>query len=61
MTIEVTVQNFIFIPQWDLVCSKAGLNSLGSSIYMFGLLVGSVAFGAMADRYTLCRHYTQLA
>ncbi|MEQ2267942.1 hypothetical protein XENORESO_012730 [Xenotaenia resolanae] len=40
-----------FFYQWDLVCSKAGLNSLGSSIYMFGLLVGSVLFGAMADRY----------
>ncbi|XP_041867323.1 solute carrier family 22 member 13 isoform X2 [Melanotaenia boesemani] len=39
------------VTEWDLVCSKAGLNSLGSSIYMFGLLVGSVVFGAMADRY----------
>uniref|UniRef100_A0A3B3VQQ3 Si:dkey-166k12.1 n=1 Tax=Poecilia latipinna TaxID=48699 RepID=A0A3B3VQQ3_9TELE len=39
------------VTEWDLVCSKAGLNSLGSSIYMFGLLVGSVLFGAMADRY----------
>nr|XP_019946246.1 PREDICTED: solute carrier family 22 member 13-like [Paralichthys olivaceus] len=39
------------VTEWDLVCDKAGLNSLGSSIYMFGLLVGSVLFGAMADRY----------
>ncbi|XP_047460358.1 solute carrier family 22 member 6-B isoform X2 [Mugil cephalus] len=39
------------VTEWDLVCSRAGLNSLGSSIYMFGLLVGSVLFGAMADRY----------
>ncbi|KAF1381386.1 hypothetical protein PFLUV_G00153400 [Perca fluviatilis] len=39
------------VTEWDLVCNKAGLNSLGSSIYMFGLLVGSVLFGAMADRY----------
>ncbi|KAA8586148.1 hypothetical protein FQN60_007717 [Etheostoma spectabile] len=39
------------VTEWDLVCNNAGLNSLSSSIYMFGLLVGSVLFGAMADRY----------
>ncbi|XP_031710047.1 solute carrier family 22 member 6 [Anarrhichthys ocellatus] len=39
------------VTEWDLVCDKAGLNSLGSSVYMLGLLVGSVLFGAMADKY----------
>uniref|UniRef100_A0A3Q3BI38 Si:dkey-166k12.1 n=1 Tax=Kryptolebias marmoratus TaxID=37003 RepID=A0A3Q3BI38_KRYMA len=39
------------VTEWNLVCSRVGLNSLGSSVYMSGLLVGSVVFGAMADRY----------
>lgn len=36
--------------QWDLVCDRASLNNIGSSIYMFGLLVGAVGFGSLADK-----------
>ncbi|RXN14081.1 solute carrier family 22 member 6-A-like protein [Labeo rohita] len=39
------------VTEWDLVCENATLNSIGSSIYMFGLLVGAVLFGALADKY----------
>ncbi|XP_072303766.1 solute carrier family 22 member 13 [Eucyclogobius newberryi] len=39
------------VTEWDLVCDSAHFNNVGSSIYMFGLLVGSLVFGSLADRY----------
>ncbi|XP_043074826.1 organic cation transporter protein [Puntigrus tetrazona] len=39
------------VSEWDLVCENATLNNIGSSIYMFGLLVGAVLFGALSDKY----------
>ncbi|XP_071019769.1 solute carrier family 22 member 6-A-like [Oncorhynchus clarkii lewisi] len=37
--------------EWNLVCDNANLNNIGSSIYMFGLLVGAVLFGSLADKF----------
>uniref|UniRef100_A0A665WH57 Si:dkey-119m7.4 n=1 Tax=Echeneis naucrates TaxID=173247 RepID=A0A665WH57_ECHNA len=39
------------VTEWDLVCDSASLNNMGSSIYMFGLLVGAIVFGSLADKY----------
>ncbi|KAG7509281.1 organic cation transporter protein-like [Solea senegalensis] len=39
------------VTEWDLVCDSATMNNVGSSIYMFGLLVGAAVFGSLADKY----------
>ncbi|XP_068198918.1 solute carrier family 22 member 6-A isoform X2 [Antennarius striatus] len=39
------------VTEWDLVCDRASLNNIGSSFYMFGLLVGAIVFGTLADKY----------
>ena len=45
-TFKSTIQS-----EWDLVCGKAQLASLSQTIFMFGVLVGNMFFGAMADKY----------
>jgi len=35
--------------QWDLVCSHKALPAISQSIFMAGLMVGSLLFGALAD------------
>lgn len=36
--------------QWDLVCTRKTLVQLSQSIFMAGILVGSLMSGIMADR-----------
>ncbi|KAG7257108.1 hypothetical protein CRUP_026250 [Coryphaenoides rupestris] len=39
------------VTEWNLVCEDAALNSIISTIYMSGLLVGALLFGSLSDRY----------
>ncbi|XP_055297266.1 organic cation transporter protein isoform X2 [Sitodiplosis mosellana] len=36
---------------WDLVCSKKHLANLSQTIFMFGILVGNMVFGTLADKF----------
>lgn len=37
--------------EWDLVCDKASLVSISQTVFMLGILVGSIVFGILADIY----------
>lgn len=35
---------------WELVCSKKHLANASQTIFMFGILVGNMVFGTLADK-----------
>ncbi|KAF3841690.1 hypothetical protein F7725_023641 [Dissostichus mawsoni] len=37
--------------EWDLVCDRKSLTQTTSSIFFFGVMIGSMAFGFLSDRY----------
>ncbi|KAM4018171.1 solute carrier family 22 member 6-B-like [Anomaloglossus baeobatrachus] len=39
------------INQWDLVCNQRRMRQLAQSIYMSGVLVGSIVFGGLSDKF----------
>ena len=45
------VQLCDFLSQWDLVCDRKHLKAMTQSVYMGGLLVGSVAFSTLSDHF----------
>jgi MFS family permease len=36
--------------EWDLVCERKSLANMSQTIFMFGILVGNMVFGAIADK-----------
>lgn len=41
--------NNCFVSQFDLVCDKANLVGLAQTVFMAGILVGSLLFGPFAE------------
>ncbi|XP_069596491.1 solute carrier family 22 member 6-B-like [Ranitomeya imitator] len=39
------------INKWDLVCDQRRMRQLAQSIYMSGVLVGSIVFGGLSDKF----------
>ncbi|XP_077143822.1 solute carrier family 22 member 6-B-like isoform X2 [Ranitomeya variabilis] len=39
------------INKWDLVCNQRRMRQLAQSIYMSGVLVGSIVFGGLSDKW----------
>ncbi|PNF38331.1 Organic cation transporter protein [Cryptotermes secundus] len=39
------------VTQWDLVCDRRQLANVAQTVFMFGILVGNVLFGMVADRF----------
>ncbi|XP_053304651.1 solute carrier family 22 member 6-B-like [Spea bombifrons] len=39
------------ITQWDLVCKHRRMRQVAQSIYMAGVLVGSIVFGSLSDKF----------
>lgn len=47
---DTSVFSSTIISEWDLVCERAHLVNLSQTIFMFGILVGGVLFGSLADK-----------
>ncbi|XP_034238416.1 organic cation transporter protein [Thrips palmi] len=39
------------VMEWNLVCNSAWLRATADSLFMIGVLLGSIIFGALSDRY----------
>ena len=46
-----TKKDYSFVTEYDLVCDKASVAALASSMFYIGGLIGSVASGIVADTY----------
>ncbi|XP_061660440.1 solute carrier family 22 member 6 [Syngnathoides biaculeatus] len=48
---NMTGMTSTIIAEWDLVCDLRSLKQMGQTIYMGGVLVGSIVLGSLADKF----------
>lgn len=41
------------VMEWNLICRKSFLKDLSQTLFQLGVLIGSIAFGVISDRYVL--------
>ncbi|CAG03733.1 unnamed protein product [Tetraodon nigroviridis] len=46
-----TEVNLVVSSQWDLICSRKGMNKLTATIFFVGVMVGAPSFGFFSDRF----------
>ncbi|KAJ4929979.1 hypothetical protein JOQ06_001420 [Pogonophryne albipinna] len=50
-TYNMTHMKSTIISDWNLVCDQRSLKQMGQTVYMGGVLLGSVVLGGLSDRY----------
>ncbi|XP_020633127.3 solute carrier family 22 member 6-A [Pogona vitticeps] len=50
-TYDRSVFKNTIVSEWDLVCDARSLRQMAQSIYMAGVLIGSIVFGGLSDRF----------
>lgn len=48
-----TIFTQTLVTQWNLICKRKWKVGFNQMLFQFGLLVGSVVFGIMSDRYNV--------
>uniref|UniRef100_A0AAR5QJ81 Major facilitator superfamily (MFS) profile domain-containing protein n=2 Tax=Dendroctonus ponderosae TaxID=77166 RepID=A0AAR5QJ81_DENPD len=48
---DLKAYGYTAVIDWNLTCDKAYLIAIGNSLFMFGVMFGSIAFGELSDRW----------
>ncbi|XP_061660445.1 solute carrier family 22 member 6-like isoform X2 [Syngnathoides biaculeatus] len=52
---NLTGMTTTIIAEWDLVCDLRSFKQMGQTVYMGGVVAGSIVLGSLADKFGRCR------